>query len=75
MTECKINLRRQHPRKSQQVALEDSSRQVRGRHMVRTLVEQVNSGERVFAVVGASHVIRQEPVLHKPLDSDSISSN
>jgi len=35
----------------------------------------VNSGERVVAVVGASHVIRQEPVLHKLLESDSISSN
>ena len=31
--------------------------------MVRTIVELVNKGERVLAVVGASHVIRQEPVL------------
>lgn len=50
------------------------SRQVRGQHMVRTLVELVNRGERVFAVVGASHVILQEPVLRKLLESDSISS-
>jgi pheromone shutdown protein TraB len=47
------------------------SRQVRGEHMVRTLVELVNKGERVFAVVGASHVIRQEPVLRQLLKSDS----
>jgi hypothetical protein len=51
------------------------SRQVRGEHMVRTLVELVNKGERVFAVVGASHVIRQEPALRNLLDSNSTSSN
>ncbi len=41
----------------------DVSRQVRGEHMVRSLVELANKGERVIAVVGASHVIRQELVL------------
>lgn len=44
------------------------SRQVRGDHMVHTLVELVEQGERVFAVVGASHVIRQEPVLQKLIE-------
>jgi hypothetical protein len=47
------------------------SRQVRGEHMVRTLVELVRRGERVFAVVGASHVIRQEPILRRLLESEA----
>lgn len=44
-----------------------SSRQIRGEHMVRALTELVGRGERVFAAVGASHVIRQEPFLRKRL--------
>lgn len=44
------------------------SRQVRGENMVRTIVELVRRGERVLAVVGASHVIRQEPVLNRLLE-------
>lgn len=51
------------------VEIGNVSRQVRGEHMVRTLVELVNKGERVFAVVGASHVIRQEPTLRRLLES------
>jgi hypothetical protein len=51
------------------------SRQVRGEHMVRTLVELVNQGERVLAVVGASHVIRQEPVIRKLLGSRPMGGN
>lgn len=38
----------------------DASRRVRGEHMARTLVDLVRRGERVFAVVGSGHVIRQE---------------
>jgi pheromone shutdown protein TraB len=45
-----------------------ASREVRGEHMVRTLVDLAARGERVFAVVGASHVIRQEPGLGKALE-------
>jgi hypothetical protein len=45
-----------------------ASREVRGEHMVRTLVDLAARGERVLAVVGASHVIRQEPALGKALD-------
>ena len=41
----------------------DLSREIRGQQMVSTIVELVKNGERVFAVVGASHVIRQEPSL------------
>jgi hypothetical protein len=41
-----------------QISLE--SRRVRGRHMTRILIDMVQKGERVFAVVGSGHVIRQE---------------
>lgn len=37
-----------------------SSRRIRGEHMARILIHLVDSGERVFAVVGSGHVIRQE---------------
>jgi hypothetical protein len=37
-----------------------ASRRIRGEHMARTLIDLVSSGERVFAVVGSGHVIRQE---------------
>lgn len=56
---------------AQLVEIGNSSRQVRGEHMVRTLVELVRHGERVFAVVGASHVIRQEPFLRQTLSSEA----
>jgi hypothetical protein len=46
-----------------------ASREVRGEHMVRTLVDLAGRGERVLAVVGASHVIRQEPALGKALEN------
>lgn len=45
-----------------------ASREVRGEHMIRTLVDLAAHGERVLAVVGASHVIRQEPALGKSLE-------
>lgn len=45
----------------------DASREIRGDHMVRTLVDLVRKGERVMAVVGCSHVIRQEPMLRVAL--------
>lgn len=45
----------------------DASREIRGEHMVRTLVDLVRKGERVFAVVGCSHVIRQEWMLRAAL--------
>lgn len=47
------------------VEVGNASREIRGAHMVRTLVDLAAGGERVFAVVGASHVIRQEPALAK----------
>ena len=39
----------------------------RNSHMVKLLVDAVNRQERVFAVVGASHVIMQEPALRAKL--------
>jgi pheromone shutdown protein TraB len=33
--------------------------------MVKTLAAEVEKGERVFAVVGASHVVKQERALKK----------
>lgn len=44
-----------------------ASRQVRGEHMARLLVTLVRNGERVFAVVGSGHVIRQEWALRAML--------
>ncbi|HEX9929140.1 MAG TPA: hypothetical protein VGB02_11445 [Pyrinomonadaceae bacterium] len=41
----------------------DASVNYRGRFMVKTLAAEVEKGERVFAVVGASHVVKQEKAL------------
>lgn len=40
--------------------ISDSSRRIRGEHMARILIDLVEKGERVFAVIGSGHVIRQE---------------
>lgn len=50
------------------VEVGNASREIRGDHMVRTLVDLAARGERVLAVVGASHVIRQEPALGKAVE-------
>jgi len=47
-----------------------ASRAVRGEHMARVLVELVERGERVFAVVGSGHVIRQEWALRRALGAE-----
>lgn len=41
-------------------AISQSSRRIRGEHMARILIDLVQKRERVFAVVGSGHVIRQE---------------
>jgi hypothetical protein len=41
----------------------DASVNFRGKFMVKTLAAEVEKGERVFAVVGASHVVKQERAL------------
>ena len=48
----------------------DASREFRGRHMVESLTTLVSRGERVVAVVGGSHVIRQEPTLRSVITKD-----
>ena len=40
--------------------ISEASRRIRGEHMIRTLTDLARKGERVFAVVGSGHVIRQE---------------
>jgi hypothetical protein len=39
------------------------SSEFRDLHMVKLLIDKVKQGERVFAVVGGSHVVMQEPML------------
>lgn len=39
------------------------SSEIRDKHMVMLLIDKVRQGERVFAVVGGSHVVMQEPAL------------
>ena len=55
--------RHDEPRGTWLANLSERSRITRGEHMVRLLAELVGRGERVFAVVGRSHVIRHEPTL------------
>jgi hypothetical protein len=45
----------------------DASRTARGTHMVRVLLDLLDQGERVFAVVGSGHVVRQEWALRDAL--------
>ena len=46
------------------------SRRIRGEHMARILINLVNQGHRVFAVVGSGHVIRQEWNLRAAFDQE-----
>jgi hypothetical protein len=48
----------------------DRSREIRAEHMVRVLADLCRRGERVFAVVGSGHVIRQEPMLVATLGAE-----
>ncbi len=48
--------------------ISQDSRRIRGEHMARLLIHLVNQGERVFAVVGSGHVIRQEWNLRASFD-------
>lgn len=47
--------------------IDHASRAARGEHMARVLIELVERGERVLAVVGSGHVIRQEWALRSAL--------
>lgn len=42
--------------------------EVRDRHAARVLLDLVGQGERVFAVAGGSHVVKQEPVLRAGIE-------
>ncbi len=53
--------------------IDEASRAVRGEHMARVLIELVEAGERVFAVVGSGHVIRQEWALRAALGAEPAS--
>ena len=50
--------------------IDHASRAVRGEHMARVLLELVERGERVLAVVGSGHVIRQEWALRAALGAE-----
>jgi len=39
----------------------------RDQHMIRIILSELRKGKRVFAVVGRSHVIKQEPVLRSEI--------
>ncbi|MEM7048030.1 MAG: hypothetical protein AAF604_00135 [Acidobacteriota bacterium] len=48
-------------------ALAVLANEVRDRHAARVLIDLVSRGERVFAIAGGSHVVKQEPVLRAAL--------
>jgi hypothetical protein len=53
-----------------EVLTNDIARRISGyrnEHMVRLITEYLKDGERVFAVVGVSHVVMQEPALRSAL--------
>jgi hypothetical protein len=50
----------------------DASVNFRGKFMVGRLAAEVEKGERVFAVVGASHVVKQEKALEKLLGQNRL---
>lgn len=52
-----------------------ASSQYRDRYMVKLLADEVRKGGRVFAVVGASHVVMQESALKKILQQASAATN
>lgn len=56
------------PTRLQQLA--NLANEVRDRHAARTILELVQSGERVFAIAGGSHVVKQEPVLRAGLQAN-----
>lgn len=42
----------------------------RNRNMLKTLVDELKKGERIFALVGRSHVVSQEPVIRAEINFD-----
>lgn len=50
----------EEPHEGYIAAISGESRRIRGEHMLRAIIDLAQQGERVFAVVGSGHVIRQE---------------
>ena len=50
-----------HPTRLQAIA--NLANEVRDRHAARIILDLMKQGERVFAIAGGSHVVKQEPVL------------
>lgn len=44
--------------------------EIRDRHMAAVILDFLRKGERVFAVAGGSHVVKQEPVLRAGMQSE-----
>ncbi|HMB89318.1 MAG TPA: hypothetical protein VKP65_00635 [Rhodothermales bacterium] len=63
-------IQRSEPRYGYLAEISDASRRIRGEHMARILIDLVQRGERVFAVVGSGHVIRQEWNLRTVFDQE-----
>lgn len=53
--------------------IQTASNDFRDRHHVRRILELVQSGRRVFAIVGSTHVVMQEPALRKALAEGNCS--
>jgi hypothetical protein len=58
---------KEEPKNTYLAEISDDSRQVRGEHMARTIIDLSRRGERVFAVVGSGHVVRTEWILREAL--------
>ena len=59
--------RKSSPRNTFFDTVSDASREIRGAHMSRVLIDLTRQGESALAVVGCSHVIRQEPAIRAAL--------
>jgi hypothetical protein len=55
--------------------LTDAISLFRDKHIFHVLVERAKRGDRVFAVVGLSHVIAQEPALRQALGDPELTTN
>jgi hypothetical protein len=52
-----------HPEPTRLQAIANLVNEVRDRHAARVILDLLSKGERVFAIAGGSHVVKQEPVL------------
>lgn len=47
--------------------------EIRDRHAVRVILDLMGRGERVFAVAGGSHVVKQEPVIRAGIEGPTLT--